>query len=74
MKGAMPIVTLIIAVFLAIIIATALLPTIADQTIGVSGTGNITGVTATIVDLIPLFYAIGIILIVLGSLKITGKV
>jgi hypothetical protein len=67
------VVELLISVFLIIVVGTALLPTVADQSIGISGTGNITGVTATVVDLIPLFFAIGIVLITLGGLKVRDR-
>jgi len=40
----------------------ALIGTVADNTIGVSGTGNITGATSTMVVLVPLFLTIAVIL------------
>jgi len=73
MKGASVLLFGVISAFLVIVIALTLLPTIADQSIGVSGTGNMTGVTATLMDLIPLFYVIGIIVITLVSMKVSGK-
>jgi hypothetical protein len=54
---------LIVAVLLG-----ALLPTIANSTIGIAGTGNITGATAVVVALVPLFIVIIIIL------KLAGKI
>jgi len=65
---------LVIGVFLAIVIALTLLPTIADLSIGASGTGNMTGITATIMDLVPVFFIIGIVILTLAGLKVGGKI
>jgi len=47
--------------FIIIIVGVNLLPTVANQTKGTQDSGNITGATSTIVGLIPLFYALGLL-------------
>lgn len=63
----------VIAAFLTIVVALTLLPTVADLSIGASGTGNMTGTTATLMDLVPLFYVIGIVVLTLVGMKVSGK-
>jgi hypothetical protein len=75
MKKGMVSIATIIAIFLFIVIATALLPTVADQTIGIDpDASNITGVNYTLISLVPLFYIIGLLLVVLGAFKVSGKI
>jgi len=72
-KGAIGIFA-VIAVFLAIIIGLTLLPTIADLSIGINTTtSNVSGTSYTLVSLVPLFFTIGIIVITLVGLKVSGK-
>jgi hypothetical protein len=45
--------------FIVIIVGTALMPTVANQVVA-ARTGNVTGASATILDLTTLFYALGV--------------
>lgn len=45
--------------FIVIIVGTALMPTVANQ-VKAATTGNVTGASATILDLTILFYALGV--------------
>lgn len=60
-NGGSAILGLIIVGLLAAVLYGSLIGTITDNTIGISGTGNITGATATLTDIIPLALAIGLI-------------
>lgn len=59
-KGVMSISKLIGAVIIAIVLG-ALIGTITDSTIGMQGTGNVTGATSVMVGLIPLFLVIAVL-------------
>lgn len=64
----------IIGVFLAIVVALTLLPTIADLSIGINtSVSNVTGTSYTLVSLVPLFFVIGIVVLTLVGLKVSGK-
>lgn len=66
-KGAMSVGILVGMVVVAVVLG-SLLGTVTDNTIGISGTGNVTGATATMVDLVPLFLVIAVVLsFVVGS-------
>lgn len=67
-KGLMSIGQLIGGVILAVVLG-ALITTVADNTIGVSGTGNVTGATATMLDLVPLFLVIAVVLSYVASAR-----
>jgi hypothetical protein len=60
LKGAMSINTLIGMIVVALILG-VLIEIIADYSIGVSGTGNVTGATATVLDLIPVALVLAVI-------------
>jgi len=65
----------VIGVFLAIVVGLSLLPTIADLSIGANETdSNITGITKTILNLVPVFFIIGMLILVVTILKISGKI
>ena len=61
--------------FIIIIVGVNLLPTVADQ-VEAGQSGNVTGAAATITDLIPLFFALGImsagVAITVGGLRNAG--
>lgn len=46
--------------FIIIIVGVSLMPTVANEVQGAKDNGNITGATSTIVGLVPLFFALGI--------------
>ena len=46
--------------FIIIIIGVSLMPTVADEVVAAQSDPNITGATSTIVGLVPLFFALGI--------------
>ncbi len=69
--------------FIVIIVGTSLMPTIADQVVAsqpnASGSGpggNVTGAASTVVGLVPLFFALGImsagVAITIGGLRNAG--
>ena len=71
--------------FIVIIVGVSLLPTIADEIVSVTsnssgtvgGNGvNVTGTTATVLNLVPLFFALGImsagVAITVGGLRNAG--
>ena len=60
-KGVINIASLVGAVVVAIVLG-ALLGTVADNTIGIQGVGNVTGATSTMVGLVPLFLVIAVVL------------
>ena len=60
LKGVMSISRLIGAVIVAVVLG-ALIGTVADSTIGVQNTGNVTGPTSIMVGLVPLFLVIAVI-------------
>lgn len=62
-KGGYGLMSLIIGGLIAAVVFGALLPTIADNTIGIANTGNISGATATLVTLVPLALSIGIVVL-----------
>ena len=67
LKGVMSVGAIVGAVVVAVVLG-ALIGTVADNTIGVSGVGNVTGATATMLDLVPLFLVIAVVLsFVIGS-------
>ena len=45
--------------FIVIIVGVSLLPTVADE-VDMATNGNVTGAAATILELVPLFFALGI--------------
>lgn len=61
--------------FIIIIVGVNLLPTVADQVV-VAQNGNVTGAASTIVGLVPLFFALGImsagVAITVGGLRNAG--
>jgi len=63
--------------FIVIIVGTALLPTVADQ-VKAAQTGNVTGAASTVLGLVPLFYALGLmsagVSIAVGGLRDAGLV
>lgn len=65
---------LIIVGLLGAVLYGSLIETITDNTIGISGTKNVTGATGTLTDLIPLALAIGVIILFFGmaGFKVTG--
>ena len=67
-KGVMSVGILVGMVVVAVVLG-SLMNTIADNTIGISGTGNVTGATATMVDLVPLFLVIAVVL----SFVVSGR-
>lgn len=64
---------LIIDGLVAAVLLGALLPTIADNTIGIQGKGNVTGPTSIFVGLVPLFLVIGIALVFIAGVRHRGK-
>ena len=60
-KGVMSVSRLIGAVIVAVVFG-ALIGTVADSTIGVANTGNVTGPTGIMVALVPLFLVIAVII------------
>lgn len=75
MKG-VAVLGFVIGALVAAVVFGSVIPTIADNTIGISGTGNVTGATATLIDLVPLFVTIGVLLGLLtaAGLKVSGKI
>ncbi len=73
--GAGTLLNLIIAGVIGAVVFGAVIGTIADNTIGISGTGNVTGATATLVDLVPLFVTIAVLIAIIGlvGIKIKGQ-
>jgi len=61
LKGVMSVSRLIGAVIVAVVLG-ALIGTVADSTIGVAGTGNVTGPTGILVALVPLFLVIAVVI------------
>lgn len=61
--------------FIIIIVGVNLLPTVADQVVSAQN-GNVTGAASTIVGLVPLFFALGImsagVAITVGGLRNAG--
>lgn len=61
--------------FIIIIVGVNLLPTVADQVVAARA-GNVTGAAGTIVGLVPLFFALGImsagVAITVGGLRNAG--
>lgn len=66
---------LVIGGLIVLVLVGALLPTIADNTIGIQGTGNITGATSTLLGLTPLILIIGLVVVLLAGagIKMTGR-
>jgi xanthine/uracil permease len=65
--------------FITILIGVNLIPSVANEIAGSSGTGtNITGSSATILDLVTLFFALGIMVagvnIAVGGLQDVGLI
>lgn len=52
---------LVLAVFIIIIVGIAFLESIADETSNVVTNSNISGVSVTLTNMLPLFYSIGIL-------------
>jgi len=61
--------------FIVIIVGVNLMPTIADQ-VASAQAGNVTGAASTIIGLVPLFYALGImsagVALTIGGLRNAG--
>jgi len=61
--------------FIVIIVGVNLIPTIADQ-VSTAQNGNVTGAASTIIGLVPLFYALGImsagVALCVGGLRNAG--
>jgi hypothetical protein len=61
--------------FIVIIVGVNLIPTVADQ-VAVARAGNVTGASATILGLTPLFFALGImsagVALTIGGLRNAG--
>ena len=68
MKGAMSVNTLISLVVVALVLG-LLIETVADNTIGISDTGNVTGSTATLLDFVPLALVLAVIVGFFRSVK-----
>jgi len=66
---------LIIGALIAAVFLGAVIGVIADSTIGIAGTGNVTGATGTLLELIPIIIMIGVIVALLtaAGLKVAGK-
>lgn len=60
-KGVLSIGRLIGAVIVAVVLG-ALIGTVADNTIGRAGTGNVTGATGVMLALVPLFLVIAVVI------------
>lgn len=58
----------------AIIIVGALLPTVTDFTIGLQGTGNVTGATSTVLGVVPIIFIVGFLVALLVGMKVVSKV
>jgi len=65
-KAQQPLVTALIGVFIFAIVATALLPTIADQVTAAQG-GNLSNTDDDLLDLWPTFIVISGLLVILGA-------
>lgn len=52
----------LIGMILVVVVLGALMYTVADNTIGIANTKNVTGATATLVALIPLFLVIAVVI------------
>ena len=61
LKGLMSVSSLI-GMIIVVVVLGALMYTIADSTIGIAGTKNVTGPTGTLVGLIPLFLVIAVVI------------
>ena len=61
--------------FIVIIVGVNLMPTVANQVVGAQS-GNVTGASSTILGLVPLFYALGImsagVALTIGGLRNAG--
>ena len=61
--------------FIVIIVGVSLLPTVANEVVGAQN-GNVTGAASTILGLVPLFFALGImsagVAITVGGLRNAG--
>ena len=61
--------------FIVIIVGTSLMPVVADSVVGAQQ-GNVTGAASTILGLVPLFYALGImsagVALTVGGLRNAG--
>jgi len=61
--------------FIVIIVGVSLLPSVADQVVAAQG-GNVTGAASTILGLVTLFYALGVmsagVAITVGGLRSAG--
>ena len=66
MKGETNIFAYVILATLALVTVGSLINTIANNTVGVSGTGNVTGAGGTLYGLSFLFFVIGLIIAILG--------
>lgn len=75
MKG-IGVLGLIIGSIIAVVFLGATIGLIADNTIGIQGTGNVSGATSTMLGLVPIIFLIGVIVSLLGlaGLKVVGKV
>lgn len=60
-------ITFVILALLGTLIFSAVLPSIADSTVGIQNTGNITGASSVMVGLILLIVVIGFILLILKT-------
>ena len=58
-------VTVLVAV-IVLVIGTSLVTTIADEAQGAEDSANVTGATASLVDLIPLIFVAGLVIAALG--------
>ena len=68
MKGAMSVNRLIGMVVVALVLG-ILIQTVADYTIGISGTGNVTGAVATLLDFVPLALVLAVIVAFFKSVR-----
>lgn len=60
----------LLMIFLVLVVFGALISTIADSTIGISGTGNVTGATGTLVSLVALIF---VIVVIMGIVRYVKK-
>lgn len=60
----------LIDIFLIVVLFGALIATVADQTIGIAGTGNVTGATSTMTALVALVF---VIVVIAGIVRFVKK-
>ncbi len=65
----------VIVALIGAVVFAALIPTIATQIVGATGTENVTGAASTLLGLTTLFVVIGFIIVLLGVIgfKVAGR-